>query len=57
MKSLINSVTRPQDKDTQDKVNEVVDVEEYTKIDEEPAMKRMARTFSDEEKKKKEIPQ
>lgn len=56
IKSIINSVSRPQDKDTQEKVNKMVNVEEETETDEEPVMKRLARTMSDEKKKKKEIP-
>ncbi|CAI8603359.1 unnamed protein product [Vicia faba] len=57
MKSLIKRVTRPQDKETQVKVKEVVDVEEENKTNEELAMKIMSRTLSDElkEKKKREL--
>ncbi|XP_050895217.1 uncharacterized protein LOC127101818 [Lathyrus oleraceus] len=53
MKSLITSVVRPQDNITQEKAKEMMDVEKETKKDEELAMKRLARTLSNEENKKK----
>lgn len=55
MKSLINSISKPQKKVNKEKVKKVVDVEVETKTDEEHTMRRLVRTLSDEKNKKKKI--